>query len=118
MKQGGGGNRGNQSDRYEQGRGVRKEKNARTLWVHVNLHSCTHSPVTSAQSSDRREDKKTDDREKNSVFLSGGVSVYVWQHKKNKNQGQAVDNLFTTEPRACVNVRTQHLRFYLAYEPI
>lgn len=41
----GGKNRGNQLHRYEQGRGVRKEKNARALWVHVNLHSCTHTAL-------------------------------------------------------------------------
>lgn len=35
--------RGNRSDRYGQGRGVRKEKNACTVWAHVNSHSCTHT---------------------------------------------------------------------------
>lgn len=57
MKQGGG-NRGNQSDRYEQGRGVRKEKNTRSLGSCELALMHTHRPVTSAQSSDRREDKK------------------------------------------------------------
>lgn len=35
--------RGNRPDRYGQGRGVREEKNARAVWVHVNLHSRTQT---------------------------------------------------------------------------
>lgn len=111
MSEGGGGRDGGEKRTRRLGSGEIAPTHTRAH-THVRTHAQRLLQMLRVQTGERKK------REELPVFLSGCVSVYVWQHEKNKNQGQAVANLSLTAPQAAVNTGAQHLKFYLARHPI